>query len=134
MNAQEKRIQIALFDRYHTTWSRAFPNIYAFDWECDMLAITRSGYAIEYEIKDTYSDFKADFTKIKKHPTLKTIYGKPMLDYSTFPIISYKKAKNEKEDDGVEMTSMQSIVIGAMKEISDNFKKANDRIAALEAR
>jgi hypothetical protein len=39
------------------------PNIYAFRWESDLLMITNSGYAVEYEIKLSLSDFKADFKK-----------------------------------------------------------------------
>lgn len=99
--------------------------------------------------------------EIKKHPTKKTIYGAPMLDYKTFPKVAYKKAagsdgvefprdendepytyeedivegkdgKKEKKvvklkaQDGIEMTSMFSIMIGA-------FKEALARIETLEA-
>lgn len=76
------------------------------------------------------SDCEA-ISAIKQHPTKKTVYGVPMLDYSTFPKVSYKKAakdgvllERDKDDepiggsDGVEMTSMQSIMIGAIKELS----------------
>lgn len=123
------------------------------------------------------SDLKS-FNKIALHPTKKTIYGAPMLDYRTFPKIAYKRAtytvaastapiefnRDENDDpyyyevqtstsapprvfyslsdipnklqaravkklaaDGIEMTSLFSIMIGA-------FKEADDRIAALEAK
>ena len=85
--------------------------------------------------------------EVKKHPTKKTIYGVPMLDYKSFPRVAYKKADKitygkdgsrisellprDQEDepiggsDGVEMTSMFSIVIGAIKELTG-------RVEALE--
>lgn len=75
---------------------------------------------------------------IQKHPTKKTIYGIPMLDYKTFPVVAYKKAavngnllpRDENDEpvggsDGVEMTSMHSIMIGAIKEL-------HARVAVLE--
>jgi hypothetical protein len=34
-------------------------------WECDVLAVTKFGYAVEYELKISRSDFKADFKKPK---------------------------------------------------------------------
>lgn len=40
------------------------PNVCA-PWECDMLTITRSGYAHEFEVKVSRSDFLADFKKDK---------------------------------------------------------------------
>jgi len=76
---------------------------------------------------------------IQKHPTKKTIYGADMLDYRTFPKVAYVKAKvsgaelerdanNEAVggEDGIEMTSMFSIMIGAIKELTN-------RVKALEA-
>lgn len=75
---------------------------------------------------------------IKKHPVKKTIYGVPMLDYKSFPKVAFKKAqakgellqRDENDDpiggsDGIEMTSMQSIMIGAIKEL-------HKRVASLE--
>ncbi len=69
--------------------------------------------------------------EIKKHPTKKTVYGVPMLNYKTFPKVSYKKADNKGEllprdendepiggADGIEMTSMFSIMLGAIKELT----------------
>jgi len=43
-------------------------------WECDVLAITKAGYAVEYELKTTRSDFKADFKK-PKHKLFKKGQG-----------------------------------------------------------
>jgi hypothetical protein len=122
----------------------------------------------------------AVFKKIKFHPTKKTVYGAPMLDYRTFPKVAYIKASydvigasgtviekrvlpRDQDDepyyyeilestsprktrieynadhleglsvtkkfasDGAEMTSMFSIMMGALKE-------TEVRIASLEAR
>ena len=92
------------------------------------------------------SDLEA-LEAIKKHPTKLTIYDTPMLDYKTFPKVAYKPAdkdgklmlRDENDEpywfdkegvkkpasDGVEMTSMFSIFIGAFKEL-------NARVTALE--
>lgn len=80
------------------------------------------------------SDCEA-ISSIQKHPTKKTIYGIPMLDYKTFPKVAYKKADVKGEllprdgedepiggQDGVEMTSMQSIMIGCIKELNNRVK------------
>ncbi len=68
---------------------------------------------------------------IVKHPTKKTIQGLPMLDYKTFPKKSYVQAKAEGKllprdandepiggSDGVEMTMMFGVMIGAIKELT----------------
>lgn len=45
-------------------------NLYVFSWESDYLALTKSGYWYEIEVKISRSDFKADFKKDRKHKTL----------------------------------------------------------------
>lgn len=45
-------------------------NLFVFEWESDKLIITRSGYAYEFEVKISKSDFKADFKKEDKHTIL----------------------------------------------------------------
>lgn len=45
-------------------------NLYVFNWESDYLALTKSGYWYEVEVKISRSDFKADFKKEKKHKHL----------------------------------------------------------------
>ena len=40
-----------------------FPNTYIGKFEADLIEITRSGYAYEYEVKISRSDFKADANK-----------------------------------------------------------------------
>lgn len=67
---------------------------------------------------------------IKKHPTKKTIHGLPMLDYKTFPKKAYRPAddggvllpRDEKDEpiggsDGIEMTMMFGVMLGAFKEL-----------------
>ncbi len=49
------------------------PNYMMYPWgECDMLVVTHAGYTIEYEIKISVSDFRADFrNKSWKHDLLR---------------------------------------------------------------
>jgi hypothetical protein len=78
--------------------------------------------------------------QIGKHPTKKTVHGLPMLNYKSFPKKSYRAAdedgvtidRDENDEpvvgsDGVEMTMMFGVMIGA-------FKEAEKRISALEKR
>lgn len=80
------------------------------------------------------SDCEA-LSSIEKHPTKITIQGLPMLNYKTFPKVSYKKAKVDGEflprdendepiggHDGVEMTSMFGFMIGAIRELNNRLK------------
>ncbi len=84
------------------------------------------------------SDLEA-IAQIQKHAEKQTIQGLPMLDYKTFPKKAYKQADNggvllERDEkgeaigghDGVEMTMMFGVMIGAFKEIKQ-------RLDALEA-
>lgn len=81
------------------------------------------------------SDIEA-LLEIKKHPTKKTVYGKPMLDYTTLPKAVYKPAdkqgkliaRNEANEpiegqDGAETTALISIMLGAIKELSTQVKE-----------
>ena len=91
----------------------------------------------------TYSDLTAlSMIQVRKDGK-KTIYGKPMLDYRSFPVVSYKKAdkkgkliKRDKNDepvegaDGIEMTSIFSIILGAFKEINDRLIKLEKQVIA----
>lgn len=56
-------------------------NLYVFSktWESDYLALTKSGYLYEGEVKISKSDFKADFKKEEKHMILegKTVEKTP---------------------------------------------------------
>jgi len=80
------------------------------------------------------SDIEA-LEKLSKHPTKKTIHGLPMLNYKTFPKKSYRPAdkdgkliprdKNDEPiegQDGVEMTMLFGVMIGAFKEMNTRLK------------
>ena len=73
MKVTEKTVQNALY-RYlqrSGVWP-IFPNMDCLTgYEADILTITRSGYAHEYEIKLSLSDFKAYQKKRHKHASLK---------------------------------------------------------------
>lgn len=45
-------------------------NLYVYNWESDFLAITKSWYTYEVEVKISVSDFNNDFKKSKKHQYL----------------------------------------------------------------
>lgn len=92
------------------------------------------------------SDLEA-LCSIKKHPTKKTVTGLPRLDYSTFPKHSYRRIEDQYPDwevrrdnkgepwvrridgtevrgeDGVEMTMLFGVMIGAFKEIDGRIRK-----------
>ena len=85
------------------------------------------------------SDLEA-LMRIKKHPTKNTVYGKPMLDYTTLPKAVYKPADKQgvliardanndpiEGQDGAETTALISIMIGAIKEL-------NQQLAVLQKR
>lgn len=76
------------------------------------------------------SDLEA-LCQIKKHKTKKTVHGLPMLDYKSFPKKAYRPAdrygdlirRDENDEpeagaDGIEMTMMFGVFIGAFKEIT----------------
>jgi hypothetical protein len=82
---------------------------------------------------------------ISKHPTETTIQGLPKLDYRTFPKQAFKPADKDgvllprdKNDspiggvDGVEMTMMFGVFIGAFKEIKKENDLLKERIQLLE--
>ena len=57
-------------------------NLYVFDksWESDYLALTKSGYLYEGEVKISRSDFKADMKKKRKHQILEGTYQPKEVD------------------------------------------------------
>ena len=58
--------------RYHLNGLYTFSHT----WESDYLALTKSGYLYEGEVKVSRSDFKADFKKEQKHTLLRESYEK----------------------------------------------------------
>lgn len=61
-------------------------NLYVFSWESDYLALTKSGYWYEVEVKISRSDFKADFKKEEKHKTLQSVNEKPCPNYYYYAV------------------------------------------------
>lgn len=60
------KIQLALRNDTFKSTEVSVPNIFLWPpFESDFVRVTKSGYAIEYEIKLSKSDFKADFKKAK---------------------------------------------------------------------
>ena len=92
--------QLSFYQQYFTRYKIVAPNIFPsrIYGEMDILAIRKSGYVDEIEIKLSKSDFKADFnktvnkkiktdygykfTKVKKHRTLRS--GKCIPNYFSF--------------------------------------------------
>lgn len=68
----ERDIQHALYDlrRSIQPFPLMVPNVYLWWWECDLVYVSRSDYATEFEIKLTHSDFLADKKKLTKHDCL----------------------------------------------------------------
>lgn len=64
MKLDEKTIQYLLWKKHY--YANVFTNIHTEPWggsEVDSLYVTDAGYCTFYEIKCSYSDFKADFKK-----------------------------------------------------------------------
>jgi len=70
-STSERRIQEQLY-RYllRKSHHEMAPNISLYEWESDMVSLTKAGYVHEYEIKISRSDFKADAQKYTKHIVL----------------------------------------------------------------
>lgn len=68
MKLSERNIQEALYWMLHQRNNRYIcPNFTPVGWwECDMFAITESGYWVEYEIKLCIPDFKRDHKKSRE--------------------------------------------------------------------
>ena len=67
----ERQIQNALYHYLFPQFEIIYPNMDTITcYEADILGITRAGYAYEYEIKISLSDFRADLKKREKHATL----------------------------------------------------------------
>ena len=60
-------------------------NCFIFAWESDFFFITKSGYAVEIEIKISKADFKKDSEKVDKHMILKE--GKRVTESKTGTLV-----------------------------------------------
>jgi len=95
---------------------------------------------VELQSGERVTDVEA-LKRIKKHPELETGYGVPRLDYASMPKAVYKPAPIAKKDikdkkgkirwkkgekmgeDGAELTSLISIMLGAIKELETRLQK-----------
>lgn len=72
----EYDIQQALFYHFQSRSVIAVPNYTPAYWyECDFFQVTTSLYWVEFEIKISLSDFRADFKKTAKHKVLLGSYN-----------------------------------------------------------
>jgi hypothetical protein len=79
----EHTIQNALYKYLGLNFAAIFPNMDVITGhEADILAVTKSGYAYEYEIKISLSDFRADKKKRAKHASLSGQYRTIQHPYS----------------------------------------------------
>lgn len=74
-NKSERSLQISLYyflrlDDRARGYELIVPNLYLYHWESDMIAILRSGFVCEFEVKASVPDFRADFKK-EKHRVLR---------------------------------------------------------------
>ena len=63
----EYDLQYQIWLLYQGSGNTLIPNIEGGYGEMDMLRLTRAGYAYEFEVKITRSDFRADKKKKDKH-------------------------------------------------------------------
>lgn len=81
--------------QYFINYDYKLCNCYIFEWESDFFCVSKSGYAIEIEVKISKSDFKKDFThKTEKHNLFKkcryAIYARPVQDGRVFKDYGFK--------------------------------------------
>ena len=72
----EKKIQDVLKLHFLSASAKKYEitNLFIYDWESDYLALTKSGYVYEIEIKISRNDFKNDFKhKADKHTLLENV-------------------------------------------------------------
>jgi len=81
----ENKIQLILFDFFRKKHKQVIPNIFLYDWESDLIGVTKSDYVNEYEIKTSVSDFKSDFKK-DKHSFFKNKTGKKIPNHFWYAV------------------------------------------------
>ena len=76
------------------------PNMYLYEWESDLISVTKSGYVHEYEIKVTKADYKNDFkNKIRRHESLR--HGHRTPDYNQQYWIDQARNSGASENTGI---------------------------------
>jgi hypothetical protein len=83
----ERELQAAIYDyrRSIMQWPVLVPNVVCWSWECDLLYISKSFYATEYEIKLSVADYRADKRKYVKHKRLSYAQIGPKYFYYVCP-------------------------------------------------
>lgn len=93
------------------------------------------------------SDIEA-IKNVRRHPSLKTVYGVPRLDYSSMPKAVYKPVPIAQEDiyekgvlrfkkgekigeDGAETTALISIMFGAIKELAGRVEELEKKLGVI---
>jgi len=72
----EGKVQRAMFSPLaERGYSYITPNVHLYGWESDVIALTGSGYVVEYEIKLSRGDFARDQHKAR-HQALRARVGK----------------------------------------------------------
>lgn len=61
-------------------------NLYVYNWESDYLAITRSMYAYEVEVKISLADYNKDFEKEGKHQVMQGWFEARKDEVSLLPL------------------------------------------------
>jgi len=75
----EQHIQRCLWQRHRSAAHAILPNYTPVGWhECDLYVVSRAYRTVEYEVKLTLTDFKADVRKRRKHKELQNRCGKNM--------------------------------------------------------
>lgn len=82
MNTLEHLIIKTLNSKFLSNPKYMMNNLYVYDYESDYLAITRSGYAYEIEVKISHGDYINDFKKTNRHLSLRK--GKDCPNYFFF--------------------------------------------------
>lgn len=114
------------------------------------LGIFEGGVELKDGKKATYLEA---LEAIKKDQVKRTVYGEPMLDYSTMPKAVYKPAPIAEKDvydiatgkikykkgekmgvDGAETTALISIMLGAIIELSGKNRELEKRVLKLESK
>lgn len=93
---KESDVQNALYTELFTSCHIIIPNFHPRFWyECDIYAVTKAGYAREYEVKLSRADFKNDKkNKTRKHSRLKERdAGGPTQFYYVVPELMIKKTE-----------------------------------------
>ena len=93
MKFTERIIQRALYDhrRGMEVYPNMVPNVYQYNWESDLLQVSKAHYVTEYEIKISRSDFLADKKKTRRWWMENYTEAGPKFFYYAAPVGLIKK-------------------------------------------